>query len=1063
MNDQVQRQQALDVSQSFIVQAPAGSGKTELLTRRYLKLLSVSASPESVIAMTFTKKAVSELTTRVIESLKLAKGNRPKELHKQITYDLALKVLEKSKTLDWQLLHTPERLKISTIDGLSSLITSRYPGKNQLVPKQIIAQNWARNDIYLQAAKQTLLAIDEPEYKNSIESVLLYLDNNVNKFYRLITDMLAKRDQWLLKLYQHGVLNIKTLRLSSESVIIQHLQLLKNEAKHLNGAFFDLLKYNTQSKFSQIKTLPNTSIECLDVWVNIADLLLDGKNKKNNKWRKSVNTNNGFPTEVKAQKDEFIKFLNHLQGKDNFKDLLFETLNLPDVDFSTNQINALQDIAQVLKLAVAQLNILFDVNQKHDFIQVALDADHALDEHQVSDVALFLDNKVQHILIDEFQDTSATQFVLLEKLIVNWQVGDGKTLFLVGDPMQSIYLFRQSRVGLFLQVRTQGIANITPEFLQLSTNFRSSKPVVEGNNKIFSKIFPQQEDAFKGAIKYEYSHANSVDENENAISFYPFAHKRYDFEAQKVLEIIQNNPTKEIAILVRNRSHLGHIVPVLKCANIQFEALKTFPLKEDLFTRDLLSLTRALKHLGDKLAWLAILRAPWCGLLLEDLLVLSQQDDRVIFDLIQDEQVLQGLSENGQLRVRNFSHVLRDIVNQQSRFSFTKVLEFAISQLAPQDSLSVKQSMIKAQFLQIIHDCESAQQLDIEIINQMLDELYAPSVNARIKIMTIHEAKGLEFELVIIPGLGRAPQNNKPPIIHLQEFSNQSLLLAPIRSYTQLDDSHTYTYLKHIASQQNKFETMRLLYVAMTRAKLEIHLLGTLNQSNQASSNTFLKLLAPIFQHQFDTFKLSTIEDNQQSVQAPELVRYIKPLEYDNLLDESKENMDLQLSVDLQYKSLLGTLLHQYYEDGFFSPDKQSIRARLIECGVGNMDIDSRVDFTVNMLNLTKQDKYFFWLFKQRTSTQVEAEFISHKHRVIIDRLFIDKDTLWIIDFKTATKSNDESIAQFIQRQKTKYTQQLLSYKVALSACYSMEIKCALYCPAVQELIEMDSMKFLHK
>jgi ATP-dependent exoDNAse (exonuclease V) beta subunit len=1053
VNDQTQRRQALDVGQSFIVQAPAGSGKTALLTQRYLKLLSVSASPESVIAMTFTKKAVSELTTRVIESLKLAQGNRPKEPHKQITYDLALKVLEKSKALDWQLLNMPERLKISTIDSLSSLITSRYPSKNQLVPKQIIAQNWARNDIYLQAAKQTLLAIDEPEYQNSIESVLLYLDNNVNKFYRLITDMLAKRDQWLLKLYQHGVLNIGTLRSSSEKVIVQHLQLLKNEAEnHFDVTFFELLKDNTKPEFAQIQGVPDATIESLDAWKSLHQLCLTVQGK----WRASLNKNNGFPAELKTQKQAVIKIFQDLSSHQQLRELLAGVEQLPDVDFSTNQINALQDIAQVLKLAVAQLNVLFDVNQTHDFIQVALDADHALDEHQVSDIALFLDSKVQHILIDEFQDTSATQFALLEKLIVNWQVDDGKTLFLVGDPMQSIYLFRQSQVGLFLQVRTQGIANIKPEFLQLSTNFRSSKSVVEGNNKIFSKIFPQQEDAFKGAIKYEHSQANSVDEDENAINFYPFAHKRYDFEAQKVLEIIQRNPTKEIAILVRNRSHLGDIVPILKRANIGFEALKTSPLKEDLFTRDLLSLTRALKHLGDKLAWLAILRAPWCGLLLEDLLVLSQQDECVIFDLIQDEQVLQGLSEDGQLRARNFAHVLGDIVNQQSRFSFTKVLEFAINQLAPQSSLSVKQSMIKAQFLQIIYDCESAQQLDIETINQMLDELYAPSVNARIKLMTIHEAKGLEFELVVIPGLGRASKNNKPPIIHLQEFSNQSLLLAPIRSYMQLDDSHTYTYLKHIESQQNKFETIRLLYVAMTRAKCEIHLLATLNQSNQASANTFLKLLAPIFQNQFDKFKLSTIEDNQQPVRAPKLVRLLKPLEYDNLLDESKEKMDFQLRADLQYKSLLGTLLHQYYEHELFSPDSQSIRARLVECGVGNMEIDNHIGFIVNMLKLTKQDKHFSWLFKQRASTQVEAEFISDKRSVIIDRLFIDGDTLWMIDFKTARQANDESIAQFIHRQKTKHTQQLLSYKVVLSASYSMEIKCALYCPAVQKLIKID-------
>nr|BAW82256.1 ATP-dependent DNA helicase [Calyptogena pacifica symbiont] len=1051
MNDQAQRQQALDTSRSFIVQAPAGSGKTELLTQRYLKLLSVGASPESVIVMTFTKKAVSELTTRVIESLKSAQGNRPNEPHKQITYDLA-KVLKKFKAFDWQLLNTPERLKISTIDGLSSLITSRYPSKNQLVPKQVIAQNWARNDIYLQAAKQTLLAIDESEYQNSIESVLLYLDNNVNKFYRLITDMLAKRDQWLLKLYQHGVLNIETLQLSSERVIIQHLLLLKNEADcYFDATFFELLKDNTKPELMKIQGVPDATIESLEAWKSLCQLCLTTQGK----WRTSLNKNNGFPTELKTQKQSIIKIFQDLSSQQQLKELLAGVEQLPDVDFSTNQINVLQDIAQVLKLAVAQLNILFDVNQTHDFIQVALDADQALDEHQVSDIALFLDNKVQHILIDEFQDTSTTQFALLEKLLTSWQIGDGKTLFLVGDPMQSIYLFRQSQVGLFLQVRARGIANIKPEFLQLSTNFRSSKSVVEGNNKIFSKIFPQHEDAYKGAIKYEYSQANSVDEDENAINFYPFAHKRYDFEAQKVLEIIQNNPTREIVILVRNRSHLGDIVPVLKCANIEFEALKTTPLREDLFTRDLLSLTRALKHLGDKLAWLAILRAPWCGLLLEDLLVLSQQDGRVIFDLIQDKQTLQNLSKDGQSRMRNFVHAVRDIINQKSRFSFMRVLEFAINQLAPQNSLSVKQSMIKTQFLQIIHDCESAQQLDIGTINQMLDELYAPSVDARIKLMTIHEAKGLEFELVVILGLGRVPQNNKLPIIHLQEFSNRSLLLAPIRLYTQLDDSRTYTYLKHVESQQNKFETMRLLYVAMTRAKYEIHLLGTLNQSNQASSNTFLKLLAPIFQHQFDKLTLSTIEDNQLPIRAPELVRYVKPLEYGNLLDESMEEMDFQLGIDLQYKSLLDTLLYQYYENGLFSPDKQSIRVRLVEYGVGNMDIDTYIDFIVNMLNLTKQDKHFSWLFKQRTSTQVEAEFISDKRSIIIDRLFIDEDILWIIDFKTTRQANDESIAQFIQRQKAKYTQQLLSYKVVLSACYSMEIKCVLYCPAVQELIEI--------
>ena len=81
-------------------------------------------------------------------------------------------------------------------------------------------------------------------------------------------------------------------------------------------------------------------------------------------------------------------------------------------------------------------------------------AENALGNNEnPSDLALFMDYKIQHLLIDEFQDTSITQYRLIEKLIIGWQPNDGRTIFAVGDPMQSIYRFRQAEVGLFL--RTQ--------------------------------------------------------------------------------------------------------------------------------------------------------------------------------------------------------------------------------------------------------------------------------------------------------------------------------------------------------------------------------------------------------------------------------------------------------------------------------------------------------------------------------------------------------------------------------------------------------------------------------
>ena len=1052
MDDQAQRLQALDTSRSFLIQAPAGSGKTELLTQRYLKLLSISDSPESVLAMTFTKKAVSELKARVIDALKAASGERPDQAHKQITYDLATQVLARSDTHDWHLIDMPQRLKISTIDGLSNLITSRYPKPNTWINKQIITQTWKQDNIYLQAAKQTLLSIDTHEFGQPVSDTLLYLDNNVNRFYQLVTLMLSKRDQWLGKLYVSGALNVQSLKDTASTIINQHLaQLLAQAKPHFSAEFFAALADNTQPEISGIGSLPTAQTSSLCQWKDLANLCLTGKGE----WRKTLTKKNGFPAELKAQKKIVLDALLEVSGQEELRALLNEVNTLPDVDFDQSQIQALENISQVLKIAVAQLNVLFDEQQSSDFIQVALDADQALANHEATDIALFLDYKIQHLLIDEFQDTSSTQFALIEKLIANWQTDEAKTLFLVGDPMQSIYLFRQSQVGLFLQVRESGIANLKPEFLQLTTNFRSDQVVVEANNAYFSKIFPILENAQVGAISYSASIASPAAKQQGQVKFYPFSNKEYGQEAQQVLEIIEKNPDKEIAVLVRNRSHLNEIVPALKSAKIEFEALKTAPLKNEIFTRDLISLARGLLDLGDKLAWFSILRAPWCGLLLADILQLSKFENKVIFEMIGTSEVLSTLSSDGSKRAHNLCKTLLCVVENKSRFSVVQSLEFAIEQLAPQESLGEKERMIKQQFLSVIHDCETQDMLNIKTINQQLDELYAPSIASRVKLMTIHQAKGLEFEVVIIPGLGRAPRANQSAIIQLHEFVDQSLLLAPIKSYQDKSPSQTYRYLQQVESRQGHFESMRLLYVAMTRAKSDIHLLATLNKSNKASSNTFLKLLEPLLQHEFENTP-PVSESAESTTELSQLERYQTMLSPQVRADEAHEKVEFNNNFELGYKSLLGTLVHQCFELGVFEIDSDTINLRLTELGFSTEDLNMASQHILRLLANTQNDNNFDWLFKQRESTQVEAEFSHQGRSVIIDRLFIKDDTLWIIDFKTAELLPGESVDQYIVRQKSKHTQQLTFYKEVLASSYAGEIKSALYCPSVQKIVEIN-------
>ncbi|SFV85139.1 ATP-dependent DNA helicase pcrA [hydrothermal vent metagenome] len=1053
MNDLTQRQQALDISQSFIVQAPAGSGKTELLTQRYLKLLANCGNPENVIAMTFTNKAVDEMTHRVLSALKLTKQSRPNEAHKQTTYDLAAAVIQRSDEQGWDLLQNPKRLKISTIDGLYSLINNRYPLPEQLVPRQIMAQQWEREQAYQYASQETLKMIDDVDYGKAIADLLLHLDNNVGKFERLVVQMLSKRDQWLGRLYRDNVLDLQILQDSARAIILEYLEDLHGLAKlHLGKDFFALMALSLDKGYASVSALPGYEASDFEAWQLVANLCLTGEGK----WRKTLNKNSGFPPELKEQKDRLLKIIQGLDGNEALKIALINLGSLPDVDFSQAQADTLKVISTVLKLCVAQLNLYFEEKQTNDFIEVALNANRALVD--VSDIALFLDYKVQHLLIDEFQDTSASQFNTLSKLIEEWQIGDGKTLFLVGDPMQSIYRFRESQVGLFLQVRDEGIANITPTSLVLDTNFRSSKSIVEGNNEFFRQIFPKEDDVYKGAISYSQSQSNSNEEEKEAIVFYPFAHDQYLQEATTIGTIVADTLARDgqgtIAILVRGRAHLQCIAEQLKSDGVAFESVDITELQNHLLTRDLLSLTKAVLHLGDKLAWLSVLRASWCGLVLDDLLVLSENDEKIIYQQLNDESVLSKLSVDGQKRAKHLHHCLQDVINNQGRFNFVELLTHAINQLGyTNEVLSDVELSIKDKFLQIVYNCEQQQLLNAKTIESVLEKLYEPSDRAKVKLMTVHASKGLEFDTVIIPGLGRGSGKDDSPIVRMREFSNNSLLFAPIKSATEKWESGAYKYLKFIETEQNHFESMRLLYVAMTRAKSHLHLLGAVNKSGNIAKNTLLELLTPFVVHQFDG--IDDTPDTVEQTEVLQLHRFSELKTPTNQTLERGEIVEYQQNFERLFKSALGTLVHQYYEHQLFNPSTENIRHRLIEIGTAPSEIEYWQTVIIRLLDNTKNDAQFKWLFKDRESTLTEAEFVVEGRTIAIDRLFVDEGIMWVIDFKTAEPTENETLDAFIERQKEQHTKQLLFYKQAISEIYTLPVHCALYCPSVSQLIEI--------
>ena len=143
LKDQNERIQALDTQRSFITQAPAGSGKTELLVQRYLALLSESATPEAVIALTFTRKAAAEMKARVLDTLLLGKTPHPptKDIYQGHRWVLGRRLYEWQNSQGWNLLLCPERLQIQTIDAFYAQLTYKAPLNSHLTPTTEILED----------------------------------------------------------------------------------------------------------------------------------------------------------------------------------------------------------------------------------------------------------------------------------------------------------------------------------------------------------------------------------------------------------------------------------------------------------------------------------------------------------------------------------------------------------------------------------------------------------------------------------------------------------------------------------------------------------------------------------------------------------------------------------------------------------------------------------------------------------------------------------------------------------------------------------------------------------
>ncbi len=1152
LSDTGVRRAVLDTAQSWMLQAPAGSGKTELLMQRYLACLATVEQPESVLAITFTRKAAAEMRSRILLALQRAAQLSQAEIlvrppHEQQSLQLARAVLDTSGALGWNILEYPARLQVRTLDSFCESVAQRAPFKGSLGGAAQVTED--ARPLYELAAQRVIDQLADPGTRgDAVATLLCHLDNNVRDARDLLSGMLAQRDQWLHFLGRSDAfdpLQQQSLRSRLEAALTlsveDDLTLVRACIQAvLSGAqaaeLFELMRYSadqlanevtpgepviesiaasaevvqiarqTSRNQTSIVSLPSASAANLPAWRAICDFVLTGDRSKP-ALRKTVDKRNGFPAGARnrqTQRKRCIELLAELAqppGAVELCESLHRIRCLPDPRYTEGQWQFMRALLEVLPLAAANLKVVFSEQAVIDFAEYAQRALDAIgDEGDPTELGLQLGYRIRHILVDEFQDTNRVQVELLARLLGTWEADEQCSTFYVGDPMQSIYAFRQADVAIYQQARTEGIGGHIHSFDRLTENFRSQRNLVEWFNRIFPAILREDSD-LTNAVQYAGAGPSRPALDGPAVLTKGFAPTDRAGEAKHLAECIRrelaisppaNEKPSTIAVLVRSRTHLPELVEALRAAGIDYRAVKTDRLSDRPLVRDLDALRTALTNLADRTAWLAILRAPWCGLALADLLELCRGDERsTVRELLRQPRA--QLSGHAQLALARCVPVLEDALARRGRTSLRTLVESTWLRLGGPACLADREQGIRdadAYFALLDAQSSSAALRDPEKFAGKLHDLFAPAdtrSDIRVEIMPIHQAKGLEWDVVFLPALERHSRQDDKRLLYwrLRRRGDQEfLLLGPMEAPGTKDRKSATIegYLREIDGNCAREELKRLLYVAATRARKRLYLSGAVVEGRQPDSNSILRLLwdIPGMQQEFAPAAVQESATQVKENTKPELLlrrlpatfvapELPEPLQWSSAQRRSpEEGHSFEWVGDLLPR--VGVVAHSFLQriatEGVARWDAErvaavraAIAAALSRAGVMRGELEQGIARVSQALCRTLEDERGRWLLsphsEHRCELAVSAVIEGRLEHVRVDRTFVEEGTRWLIDYKISEQLGGDP-RRFVQMQVEKYRPDMQRYVRVLRVFDPRPVRCALYLPLLGEFCPVE-------
>jgi ATP-dependent helicase/nuclease subunit A len=1114
--DHEARQLALDVAQSHHVEAPAGSGKTMLLVARFIKLLSRVRHPHEILALTFTNKAAGEMKTRIGTLLQKADSGLPP------ANDLEAALLESAKdALKHHEAHrflilAPEGLNIMTFHGFCYTLVKRAPLEARVQPGSLVLDEEEQGPVLDEAVRElvhNLVSMPEgaPERK-AFENRLLRLNNRLPALVDEMKDLVKRRDLFsdlVEALRAHPNLDdlekVLTQRMGKviEGFLKDAVEAFSNTRLCQNWeAFWHHLKEKGALNVNILpKDLPGTAWGDLSAWKAIADTLTT----KDGKPRQQLGSAKGgfYQGFAKGSWGEFVTGLPAEVGR-----LLRDLNDLPEPDMARVDMDALADL--IILVAQAITTYEKKCRQRHvlDFVGLEQAALRTLGQEAPSDLQLFLDHRIQQILVDEFQDTSRSQWTLIQHLCAGWTPGDGRTLFLVGDPKQSVYAFRKAEVRLFLEARKgiplSGQGLLPVRNIQLEANFRSQAPLLAWINQLFSRTVMANPNVAFDEVPYQPCTAHprepddpapapvslSVFHKDHAVSSPPEAEARW--LAQSIRYHIERSPGDSVGVLLFSRNRLSFYLDALRKTGQAVRVKEGLKIVERPEVMHLYQVAKALCRPHDDLAWASLLRSPWAWVNTTLLLEIARMSPA-----IWSRKIKFAAKDYPEIRAIHDALALgRRRVGRDPLAEVVRSVWMALDGPGQVASCFGPEGVANCRlFLEVLESIETGiPEETLFRLDLSLDTLYAPeapdAAGAPVDLMTVHAAKGLEFDVVFLPFLDWRPLAvaQHPPYLLERSLEPPYLPLIAMGPDRRLGEPDAgYPLLKRLSNGRRIGEAKRLLYVGMTRARKTLYLSGlaTLTKSGPRvqKDSPLAWILRHTVQDEGDLVSPSFNPPRPEAVPKrsgqmaplPDPVPFeAQPLPYlteapSELVDGSiyEQHVAKGDAEALEYAALRGTVTHRLiqtlWHDGTLPPIERIATAIAAE-GINPDTAGAMAEEIAAELGACRKEPFFQWLLDcsrpvGRSEYSIEA--VKRLKRIqtgTLDFVRQEGNDWWIVDFKTSRPRVGQGEVEFVEEQVEYYRPQLAAYQTMLAKSTGIEkshIRKGLYFTSLQHWHEV--------